>query len=166
MTGTQAKYREIVLTYAGDGLRHWSGDKDVWLYGYWVFDWADAYVPVNSIDAGTHALHVPRDIPLGATSGARFRAINLLEELNKPGEWYLDREKGLLYFWPIAPIQPNSAVVSMATNRVEMNNVSNVTLGGVTLEACRGTAVTLTGCSRCRIAARNVGGIDLLAVNP
>ena len=34
----------------------------------------------------------------------RYRALNLLEELDQPGEYYVDRAAGRLYFWPPAPL--------------------------------------------------------------
>ena len=35
--------------------------------------------------------------------GQRFYFLNLLEELDQPGEWFLDRKTGVLYFWPRPP---------------------------------------------------------------
>ncbi|MFQ8807343.1 MAG: hypothetical protein ACLR8Y_22940 [Alistipes indistinctus] len=36
----------------------------------------------------------------GYKDGLRYRALNLLCELDTPGEWYIDRAKGLLYWYP------------------------------------------------------------------
>ncbi len=36
--------------------------------------------------------------------GDRYYVQNLLEELDAPGEWYLDRRTETLYFWPPAPL--------------------------------------------------------------
>jgi len=30
----------------------------------------------------------------------RFYFLNVLEELDQPGEWFLDTASGVLYFWP------------------------------------------------------------------
>ena len=42
---------------------------------------------------------------MGIRADQRFYAYNLLEELDAPGEWYLDRQKGLLYFYPPSDCQ-------------------------------------------------------------
>ena len=36
----------------------------------------------------------------GFRKGQRFYFLNVLEELDQPGEWFLDRKAGVLYFWP------------------------------------------------------------------
>jgi hypothetical protein len=42
---------------------------------------------------------------------SRFYIENVFEELDSPGEWYLDEGKGVLYYMPAAGVDLNSAVV-------------------------------------------------------
>ena len=37
----------------------WVDEKDVWLHGFWVWDWADLRIPLGSVDAAAHT-HQPR----------------------------------------------------------------------------------------------------------
>ena len=37
----QGLRQEGMFTYEGDRPRRWAGEKDVWLHGYWFWDWAD-----------------------------------------------------------------------------------------------------------------------------
>ncbi len=46
-------------------------------------------------------------------AGQRWQVVNVLEELDEPGEWYLDRAAGGLYFWPPSPIASGVAEVSL-----------------------------------------------------
>jgi len=39
-------------------------------------------------------------ITTGFRDGPAFLLPELLEEIDQPGEWYLDRKIGILYFWP------------------------------------------------------------------
>jgi len=92
-----------------------------------------------------------------------FYGFNLLCELDSPGEWYLDREAGLLYFWPpgeAGNVTAGHPTVSGAETLIAMKDASHVTVRGFTLEACRGTAVTISGGTGNRVAGcviRNVG---------
>ena len=46
----------------------------------------------------------------GAGGPNRYYIENTLEGVNEPGEWYLDRQTGILYFWPTAPIESRGRV--------------------------------------------------------
>jgi len=133
--------------YEGDRPERWAKAEDIWLHGYWTYDWADSYEKVEAIDTRTRQIRTRK--PHGAygyTAGKRFYALNILEELDEPGEWYLDRDKGILYFWPPGPVEDGAAAVSVLEGPlVSMEGASWITLEGLVLEGTRGTAVTITG---------------------
>ena len=92
--------------------------------------------------------------------GKWFYGFNLLCELDSPGEWYVDRQTGMLYFWPPGPIERGNATVSIVKNLVTMTDVSHVTIRGMTLEATRGTAIVIrrgTGNRVIGCTLRNLG---------
>ncbi len=150
------------FTYEGDRPKRWSKADDIWVHGYWTRDWADTYEKVASIDTKTRTLTtVPPHGAYGYKPGQRFYVHNLLEELDAPGEWYVDRKTGILYFWPPAPIEKHKAYVSILHTLVSMENTAHVTLRGFAFECCRGTGVLIRGGSHNRIAGctlRNIGG--------
>lgn len=87
------------LIYDGDRPERWKQEANVWLYGYWFFDWADSYERVVSID--TQRRELVLDEPYsryGYRADAPFYALNLLCEIDMPGEWHLDSRTGILYF--------------------------------------------------------------------
>ena len=150
--------------YEGDRPKRWSGEKDVMLHGYWFWDWADQRYRVESIDAEQRVITLPSkpQHAFGFRKGQWYYAYNLLCELDRPGEWFLDRESGILYFWPpVANPGSGKAIISVLPNLVKLNKASYVTLRGFTLEGCRGTAVSITGGSDDQVLGctiRNVGG--------
>ncbi len=54
-------------------------------------------------------------------SGDRYFVENILEELDSPGEWYLDRAGRKLYLWPKTPL----------TEQVAGHRPASDALGGV-----------------------------------
>ncbi len=150
------------FTVDDDRLKRWTQAEEIWVHGYWTHPWADTYEKVASIDPETHAITtVPPHGVYGYKVGQRFYAHNLLEELDAPGEFFIDREKGVLYFWPPAPIDEHKAIVSMIYSLVRVQEAHHITLAGFTFECCRGTGVAIRGGSHVTVAGctlRNTGG--------
>ena len=76
--------------------------NDPWLFGYWHFLWADATIKIGKIDTEAKTITTAEPYHYGGrgmsnTQGIIYYAFNLLEEIDQPGEWYLDREAGILY---------------------------------------------------------------------
>ncbi len=150
------------FTYEGDRPKRWTAENDLWLHGYWFWDWSDQREKVASIDTEKRVISlVPPYHHYGYRKGQWYYAFNALAELDRPGEWYLDRQSGLLYFWPPEPIKEGAAVVSVLPTLVTMKDTSHVTLRGLILEAARGTAVSIAGGTANRVVGctlRNLGG--------
>ena len=133
--------------YSGDRPSRWTDAPDVWLHGYWKWDWADSYVNVARIDTANKTIwtHEPHGC-YPYTAGKRFYALNLLQELDSPGEWYLDRETGVLYFWPPSDIHKARAFVSMLKEpMISLQNTRNVTLQDLIFEVTCGAGVEIVG---------------------
>ncbi len=154
--------------YADPRPARWNVAKGVWLHGYWCHDWADEVLRVRSIDTEKKqiSLAAAHGYGIGASHGwnkvpRRYYALNLLEELDAPGEWYLDAEAGTLYFWPPAGLASARVVISLLNDPIlTLKEASHVTLRGLTFECCQGDAVQISGGAGNLVAAcviRNTG---------
>jgi hypothetical protein len=153
-----------VFTYEGDRPARWKVDTGVWLHGFWCFDWYDDAIRVTSIDP------VKREIALkvghlygvrqGNPSPRRWRAVNVFEELDRPGEYFIDRETHRLYFWPPATLDKARVTLAIRDEPlVTLQNVRNVTLRGLTFEEAQGDALQVRDCCNVRVercAIRNI----------
>jgi hypothetical protein len=140
----------------------WAGEKGIWLHGFWVWDWADERIPLGGVDAATNTLSLAAKP--GRTydlrKGQWFYAENVLPELDRPGEWYLDRDTSMLYFWPPAALTSGRAMVSVVRDLLRLNEASHITFRGLLIEAGRGSAVVVKGGTNVRVVActiRNLG---------
>ena len=151
--------------YEGDHPGEWAGAKDVWLHGYWCFDWYDEAMKVGTIDPEAHTITFTRPHLYGlghsAKTPRRWYAFNLLQELDSPGEWYVDRDAGVLYVWPPAPLDGARIEVSVATDPIlTVTDAPDVIGQGLTFQATRGKAIAVSGGERVTIAGceiRNTG---------
>lgn len=159
--------QEGVFVYEGDRPKRWSNIGDIWLHGYWTWPWADSHERVKAIDAEMRTISTePPHGVYGYKAGGRFYAQNVLEELDQPGEWYLDRTAGVLYFWPPEPIKGAEVLVSeLEAPFITMDNVSYVTLRGFTFECSRGAGLVMRGGAWNRVAGCTFANLGTLAVN-
>jgi len=153
------------LIYQGERPSRWLQEKDPWLHGYWFWDWSDSRQAVASIDVGKHQFTLkPPQHGYGYRKGQWYYGLNLLSELDTPGEWYVDRDKGLLYFWPPADLSTGEAVVSVVETLLNLTDVENVAFRGIRFEVSRGTAIKVSGGENVQIAGcgiRNVGNFGV-----
>ncbi len=153
---------EAGFTYAGDRPRRWQNPRDLWVHGYWAWDWANSFERIAALDLDQRLVKTaPPHGLYGFRKGQRFYFLNVLEELDQPGEWFLDREKATLYFWPPEALTGREVLFSLLDQPLlRMTEVSHVTFRGLTLETTRGNAVEIRGGTGNRIAGcviRNVG---------
>lgn len=110
-----------------------------WLrYQYW-----DGHMRVTSIDAGRNRVTV-EDAVCGNFEGVdergelqprRYFVYNVLEELDAPGEYWLDRSDGRLYFWPPSDAAITASVLEQPV--ITGDRVSHVRFEGIVIEHSR-----------------------------
>jgi hypothetical protein len=139
--------------------RHWNLDDGVWLLGYWTHDWSDEVIRVASYDQDKQVMRLAAPHSYGINAGTwgaaerRFFALNALEELDTPGEWYLDRTNKLLYFYPSDEFQSANIVLATLTSPlVQASNVKHTKLEGLGFEYAHGNGIVL----------RNTEGIEIV----
>ncbi|MCH5375145.1 MAG: right-handed parallel beta-helix repeat-containing protein, partial [Planctomycetes bacterium] len=98
----------------------------------------------------------------GIQANKPYYVVNLLEEIDRPGEWYLDRENGVLYLWPPERIDDADILISaLAAPLVSLENASYVRLDGLIIEMGTDRGIEVAGGGDSRITncvVRNVRG--------
>jgi len=164
--GVKAQPDMQIVVVDTDRVGRWAGEAEPWVFAYWHHDWAELYEPLVGVDPARQALVRSKEIKpvYGLTPDrARWYAFNLLAELDRPGEYYLDRQKGRLYFWP--PHPGGRPVLSETDGLIRANNLSHVTFRGFTFEACRATAIDIKEGTGCRVIGCTIRNTGHQAVN-
>lgn len=94
-TGTKACFG-----YDGSAPDKWVTADNVYVVGYLGNDYNIDWVKIDSIDTKENTITVSDKANYGIQVGARWYAANLLEEMDLPGEYYIDVEENLLYYYP------------------------------------------------------------------
>ena len=86
---------------------------------------------------------------------------HLLEELDAPGEWYLNRKNGIIYFWPPDGINDSDVILPISHKPlIILDNVSHMIIDGLIFEYGRGHGIKIKGGEKIHISnctIRNVG---------
>jgi Right handed beta helix region/Viral BACON domain len=93
--------------FAPGDVSRWNnlGDVNVVMFNQWV----SAHLPIASVDEANHIVSFDRQTSIRMTQNSntsgftpsRYYVENALEFLDSPGEWYLDRTAGTVYYMPM-----------------------------------------------------------------
>jgi hypothetical protein len=142
---TKRNTNRAEFPYLGERPARWTQAADFWMHGF-MNQFSDERVKLGSVDPARKTItFVPgSERPVG--SNIRCYYFNLLEEVDSPGEYYIDRENGRLYFYPPANLSDGIAELSTLEGPlVGMSNTDNVSFQGLTFDMVRGNAIEITG---------------------
>jgi parallel beta-helix repeat protein len=153
-----------LLHFKEQDSRRWSRPEEGEVFVFPRFNWWNNILPIKSLDPARRLITLGGNASYPIRPGDRYFVQNLFEELDAPGEWYLDRRDHLLYFWPPAPLQGKPVFVPTLRTILELRpGTAHVIFRGFIFECCEGTAIRLEQTTNCLIAAstiRNAGDYD------
>jgi len=138
----------LTFTIAGAPVGAWKNEPALEAMGYWARDWADTTLAVKAVSpSGTITLTAPAP-EFGLLVGQRVFIENALSSLDQPGDYYVDTQNALVYFWPPAPLQSGDVEVSVVDSLLIANDASNLTISNLTFENGRGDGMQFNGGSK------------------
>ena len=155
--------------FPGARYKLWDRASDILFQGLFGVDWADD--TMNGVISPDGVVQLAAAPSFGMNANQPFFALNLLEEIDIPGEWYLERSTGMLYFWPPAQLTGSEIMVSrLEESLIEVNDAKHVYFQDITFELGRadivnvynGDDIRFSGCT-----VRNAGanGIKISGTN-
>lgn len=153
----------------------WKDPGSAWLHGYWCFDWYDSVIPGAAFTHETNGMtRVTLAYPhcYGMKDAAnkaprRWRALHLLEELDAPGEYFVDRAAKRLYFMPERPLAADSRIVLTFGEYplFSLNSASNIVFRGISFTEGFGMALKAHKCSGVRLERCRFSNLRALAAD-
>ena len=126
-------------------IKNWaqSSIEEARLYGMFEIDWSESNGIVTGYDAATGRVTIESDT--GMNNSGRYFYYNVLEEVDSVGEYYIDDETGMLYFY--APDNYRDIPVRFALCRdgVICADVDYYTFNGLTVECGVDDLIVING---------------------
>ena len=114
----------------------WKETGDLWVQGMFGTVWADDKLKVASMDTLKKTIATVEPHLYGITGG-HFRFMNIFEEINKPGDYFIDRKEGKAYIYPFSE-KGDISVSILETPLVSIEGASNVRFKHIIFENGRG----------------------------
>lgn len=134
-------------------LHHWSRPEEAEVFIYPRYNWWNNIIKVQSVDESSRTITLSKDCSYAIRPNDRYFVQNLLEELDSPGEWYMNSTNSTLYYWPPTPLTGKTLSAPAIKTLIRLDpGASEITFRGMSLECCGGTAVEMKETTNCLIA--------------
>lgn len=141
----------------------WSGYDDIYAYGAFTHDWITHHVRIVGFDRErgvVRGVGTFEDMPISKGPDNKYYFTNVPEELDSPGEWYLNRKTGKLYLYPPDGSLCDGDDIRFVTehrDQLVVRGARYVLIDRLELGRCAGMAIGVYDCEnvliqRCRIA--------------
>lgn len=124
-------------------VKTWSQPKGAVIHAMHRGEWGGFHYEVTKVNEdGTLELKAGHQNNRPSVMHKKYRMVeNVFEELDSPGEWYLDKENKQLYYWPVDGLSINNVVLEGVTLKhlVEIKGgeddpVKNISISGIKFE--------------------------------
>ena len=164
--------RPGIFEYRDNRTSNWVNqlDRGVWLKGYWRIPWQNECARVAAIDTISKTITLKKPVPGGignkytrpeGNGKEQYWLLNLLEEIDSPGEWAIDYKDNKLYFYP--PKDINQCSITIADSKeavITMKDASNISIKGITIEQSVNEGISIEAGSNNLIAGCTIRNVN------
>lgn len=164
--------RPGVFEYRDEHTKTWADalSRGVWIKGYWRIPWENEAVRIAKIDTVTWQITLAAPVPGGignkysrpeGNGQEPYYLMNLLEEIDMPGEWAIDFKDKKLYFYPPTKItDDNFRIADNNAPLIHLKDASNLVFEKLIIEENMHNGIEVDGGSNDLIAGCIVENVD------
>ena len=122
----------------------WKNDGQLYMYGSFFEGWLKSIIRIKEIDPENSSIETVNCTGFGEKmhSSNDYYYFNIFEELDTAGEWYLDREAGKLYLYPLGN-DDEITLLTTAHDLLRLNNTENIIIDNITLDTALGSGIVV-----------------------
>ncbi|MDP4192283.1 MAG: right-handed parallel beta-helix repeat-containing protein [Bacteroidota bacterium] len=157
-----------IFEYSSKRIERWINAEEPWISGFFCYGFADDAVGVKKIDTLKKQITTNAPTFYGLSSGQTFNSFygfNLIEEIDLPGEYFVDKKNKNIYFYPFVNEDLSDLSLSvMESPLVSFNNASYISFQNISFECTRGMGIYIEGGSDIHFISckfRNIGTVAI-----
>ena len=134
---------EINESVSNDRILKWADEREAWLHGYWKYTWADAYEKINKIDIEKREILLEPPVNFYGFGRNEARIVNAVSEIDLPGEWAIDTERGLIFYYPPENFESKNIFLSYSAGAFKINNCNNLKIENLEIKKIRSDIINI-----------------------
>ena len=154
----------------------WAEAKYAYAEGYFKYDYNYQKLPIAGYENDTNILTVVDekaessspaiDVEHYPTKPRRIRIVNLIEELDVPGEWYYDKDENEIYWYPENFDAVQKVMVTTNESAVfTVDGAENVTLENINVCGSAGNGIEILNTSKVSVKGCDIADISQRAIS-
>ncbi|MBQ2915688.1 MAG: right-handed parallel beta-helix repeat-containing protein [Clostridia bacterium] len=151
-------------------ISKWSSYDDIYAQGYFKWSWSSSTPLIGEFNTEEASVTLASAVTYGVSRGAPFYFLNVYDEIDMPGEFFIDKETGILYIYKTENFESAEIMMSeLQANVIEASSISYLNFKGFSLCATRSGGMNVTGndvvVDNCKIYNVRGGGLSAHGTN-
>lgn len=115
-----------------ENIKRWENAKAAYGVGYFGVEYHSEWAEIANIDGSLQTISFADRTSYGVKKNFKWYITNLIEEIDIPGEWYIDTEEMKLYYFPTENFNADSEFeIAVKTNPlITVNDAKNIDFSG------------------------------------
>jgi hypothetical protein len=137
------------IQYTDEHISSWNDEPNILLHGYWKYLWSDAYEQVNSIDRKRKIIWLnPPYNHYTFDENKPFAAVNVVSEIDQPGEWAYDYKAQKIFFYPEGDVTDSKIELSVCKDPLlSVEEAQHITFRNITFSNGAGPGIEIKNSS-------------------
>lgn len=138
-----------VFKYTEINPNLWESIDGAYLAGFFGTEYRNEWAKIRSLDKTNQTITLDHYTTYGVKPKHRWAVMNLLEEVDIPGEWCLDETNNILYYYPEHELtkEDKVEVTAMTSELLKISGAQNVIIDGLVFEKSRADGVKVSNAS-------------------
>ncbi len=156
-----------VSSDAASRIARWDGVANAFVRGRFTHGYRHEINSVKEINGKAKTI-TTNATKTGASTKDPYQIVNLYEEIDIPGEFYIDTKKSTLYYYPSQSLKEAELSISRTADAVSINGASYLNFEGISFEEFTRMAFEISKSDNINILSctmKNIGGSAVKMTN-